>query len=368
LATLSGATRTELASDLLAIHEDVRQGVSEKRAAKAVSTWRIWCAFCAKIETSPDLSAFEDPVEVLLVFARRWRDGRIAPKGEPTRARTPEDAVRQVGQAFAAVGAHDPRFEKFGGKLDHRLRCQFRGWKRLDPPAKRKKPVPMAVLTAFTAGTWRLRRRRDLAMSDLMWLGFYFLLRPSEYLRTGPHNSNSFLMEDVAFRDQNGNEYSASDMPLGIFPNVTQVGLTFTLQKNGVSGETIWLHTLAPGPSERCPVRCAARRILHLRHHNAPPTTPLYTFYDEQGVCRWVADRYLTNALRIHALALNLTCEVTIGALRCTGATAMLNSKFPIELIKLIGRWRSDEVFRYLHTQSTTLTTDVATRMLANAT
>jgi hypothetical protein len=272
-----------------------------------------------------------------------------------------------VGQAFAAMGAHDPRLAKFGSQLDYRLRSQFRGWKRIDPPAKRKRPVPIRVLQAFSKGAWTTRRRRDVAMSDLQWLGFYFLLRPSEYLRTGPHNIHAFCLSDVFFRDQNGVEFAATDMPLLAIRNATQVGLHFTLQKNGVAGETIWLHALAQGPTHQCPVRCAGRRVLHLRHHQAAPDTPLYTFHDEQGTCRWVADRYLTNALRIHALALNLDCEVTIGALRCTGATAMLNSKFPIELIKLIGRWRSDEVFRYLHTQSTTLTADVANRMLANA-
>jgi hypothetical protein len=46
--------------------------------------------------SSPDLSEVDDPVDLLMVFARRWQDGRITPLGNTVRAQTPEDAVRQV--------------------------------------------------------------------------------------------------------------------------------------------------------------------------------------------------------------------------------------------------------------------------------
>lgn len=65
-----------------------------------------------------------------------------------------------------------------------------------------------------------------------------------------------------------------------------------------------------------------------------------------------MTDRHLTTRLRVHAVAQGLDVDVSIGGLRATGATAPLNAKTSITLIKLIGRWRSDEVMRYLHTQS----------------
>ncbi len=49
------------------------------------------------------------------------------------------------------------------------------------------------------------------------------------------------------------------------------------------------------------------------------------------------------------------------------GATALLQGKVPIGLIKLVSHWRSDEVFRYLHTQSKPLMSPVANTMLAAA-
>ena len=60
----------------------------------------------------------------------------------------------------------------------------------------------------------------------------------------------------------------------------------------------------------------------------------------------------MTKFLQAAGLALKLEQIPTIGALRCTGATILLEGGIPTDLIRLLGRWRSDEVFRYLHTQS----------------
>ena len=76
---------------------------------------------------------------------------------------------------------------------------------------------------------------------------------------------------------------------------------------------------------------------------------------------------YLTAFLRIGAASLNLDCETTAGSLRATGASALLAANAPIPLIKLMGRWRSDEVFRYLHLQTESLTASYASNMLQAA-
>ena len=81
-----------------------------------------------------------------------------------------------------------------------------------------------------------------------------------------------------------------------------------------------------------------------------------------------IRDSHLTAFLRIAAALLELDVITTAGALRCTGASALLEGKTPVELIKLLGRWRSDEVFRYLHTQSPRLMQPLADTMLAHAT
>jgi hypothetical protein len=52
----------------------------------------------------PFLRNCSDSVPIIQVLAQRYRDGRIAPKGNPVRSGTVEDAVRAVGQAFTHLG------------------------------------------------------------------------------------------------------------------------------------------------------------------------------------------------------------------------------------------------------------------------
>ena len=101
------------------------------------------------------------------------------------------------------------------------------------------------------------------------------------------------------------------------------------------------------------PVKALIRRVHALwQSPSTTKDTPLFVYYDEHHTAREITDRLMTNYLRTIALSCAPGTAPTIGALRCTGATALLEGGVPLELIRLMGRWRSDEVFRYLHTQS----------------
>ncbi len=262
------------------------------------------------------------------------------------------------------MGASDPRLNSVG-KLDFRLHHIIRGWKQLDGPSRRKKPVPKHVLLAATSLAHKSCRKKDLAMVDLIWIGFYFLLRPGEYLHTSK-GRYPFRLSDVFYRvgDQ---EYPAESIPLLLLSHTTSVGLHFTMQKNGIPNEIIWM-TGAGDDVYTCPMQAISRRICDLRWHNASHDIPLYVYYDEHNTPCRIADRYITEFLRISAQMVGMVdVTTTAGALRCTGATALLQAKVPVDLIKLVGRWRSDEVFRYLHTQSEDLMSPIAAAMLQHA-
>jgi hypothetical protein len=77
--------------------------------------------------------------------------------------------------------------------------------------------------------------------------------------------------------------------------------------------------------------------------------SPLFTYFDTQSVARHITDPYVTTYLRLAATVVGVSTPVTIGALRAIGATALLQGKVPLEMIKLVGWWRSDEVFLYLY-------------------
>ena len=260
--------------------------------------------------------------------------------------------MRQVGQAFSALGLLDPRMNRFApGQMDFRYSRLVKSWKRADPASKRVRPLSRALMKkakeiAQKPGSTHTTK----ALNRLMWLGFFFLLRPGEYLWQSP-NQFPFKLKQVFFR-VSGTEFRGDDIPLHLLDpsRVTFAGLIFDKQKNGVPDEKVGLGTSVNGHN---PVATLIEIVAHLRQY--PETTgdtPLYHFYNERGTACVVSSRMVTTFLRKVAISVEVDQPPTVGALRCTGATALLEGRIPTSLIKLLGRWRSDEVFRYLHTQS----------------
>jgi hypothetical protein len=103
-------------------------------------------------------------------------------------------------------------------------------------------------------------------------------------------------------------------------------------------------------------VGAAARRVLHLRAHGAPPTQPLASFYTA-GHLRRISPGDLTHVLRLACSLLGptygfLPTDISARSLRAAGAMALLCANVDSDRIRLLGRWRSDEMLRYLHVQA----------------
>jgi hypothetical protein len=56
--------------------------------------------------------------------------------------------------------------------------------------------------------------------------------------------------------------------------------------------------------------------------------------------------------------------DITAKSLRAGGAMALLLAQVDTDVIRLIGRWRSDEMLRYLHLQAQPVMKNFARRML----
>jgi hypothetical protein len=197
----------------------------------------------------------------------------------------------------------------------------------------------------------RHKPEREQAINDLIWIGFYFLLRPSEYLWTTV-NQHPFTLKDIIFRIHD-RRYPASTIPLELLDSVTFLTYTFTEQKNGIRNEEIGL--ARSRDQQACPVRCTANRVRHLRTHLAPPDTPIFAFFDATRRQLAVSDRMITHYLRKAADGTPFPGNYTVGALRNSGAQALLEAGVPKAMIQPIGRWRSDEIFRYLIANSEAL-------------
>ncbi|MCA1806661.1 MAG: hypothetical protein LC687_02185, partial [Actinobacteria bacterium] len=131
---------------------------------------------------------------------------------------------------------------------------------------------------------------------------------------------------------------------------VYAAALTFTEQKNGVKGEQVAQR--ATRDPDLCPARALFRLTQHLRDHKAPPCTPLHTYYDNNLQQRVITSKIITTGLRHAAIDQRKLTGVdpkliSARSLRPGGATALLCAGIDSDVIKLLGRWKSDAMFRY---------------------
>jgi hypothetical protein len=166
-------------------------------------------------------------------------------------------------------------------------------------------------------------------------------------------------------------QHPADAMPLHhLLPLASFATLEFNNQKNGVKGEII-----GHGPSGDgfiCPVDAVRARVWHLRAHNAPPDTPMCAYYQQaNGTIKFVTSHDITTTLWAVVSQLGpavlgfLSNDVSTRSLRAAGAMALFCAHVDMDTIRLIGRWRSNEMLRYLHVQAAPLMQGFASRMLA---
>lgn len=361
MAAAAGPRRDAFFRDLRISQESVQRGVVPGTRQKANRHWEHWLQFCTELELDPLLQSYADPVPFLQVYATRYRR-RLGPAGLPVRSGTVSDAVRSVGQTMASLGSPDAR-QNHAGKLDFRLSRQFRSYTREDPPPHRVKPIPISLIRYVAlqsvAGSPAVQ-----AIADMIILAFFFLLRPGEY--TGSNNDDTpFRLQDVQLwiGTRRVDFFTANEAELAA---ATSVSLTFTTQKNGVRGEVV--NHGCSGHPFLCPVQATIRRIRHLRAHGAAPDTILAS-YCEAGRTKPVHARDITATLRASAQLLGPQYgyspdDVSARSLRAGGAMALFNSDVDSDTIRLLGRWQSDAMLRYLHLQAQPAMRGFARRML----
>jgi hypothetical protein len=310
------------------------------------------------------LAAYSDLVPVLQIFAHRYIVGTVAPSQAQVRGQTVGDAVRALGQTLAGMGHTDPRLQ-ISGKLDFCLSRQLSSYTKRDDPPSRVKPLPVTILQQ-TIGTAQLTTNTfQHAIADMIILGYYFLLRPGEYALSTNPDATAFRLQDVHLMlyNQRLNPWLATPQELD---RITFVGLEFTNQKNGVRGEIVGLGR--SGDPAFCPVSAILRHVHHLRSHGAPPTQPLYSIWDH-GQWFGVTTTHITLTLRATVAAFSNQFglqpqDILVQSLRASVAMALLCANVDSDKIRLLGRWKSDEMLRYLHVQAFPVVAPLAAAML----
>jgi hypothetical protein len=354
--------RIDLQHELCIIKQITATGIAAKSQATTDTSWDLWEDFCRDLYCDPYLESVQDPIPLLQIFAHHYRTGEVAPSGAQVRSRTVEGALRAVGQTFATLGFSDPRLQQ-SGKLDLRLSRQLSAYKKQDPPPARVKPIPFPIITHAADLCYRANSPSCQAIADMLLLGFYFLLRPGEYAYTTNPDAAPFRLCDVHLLIHN-RRLDIHTAQLDELPQVNYVALEFTTQKNGVRGEMVGLG-LAGHPIW-CPVKAIIRRVTHLKQFNAPPTTPLYSFFEThwRRIDTTILTTYLRNAVTTLGARFGIAAsDVSVRSLRSSGAMALLCARVDTDMIRLLGRWRSDEMLRYLHVQTFPIVAPLAAQM-----
>ncbi len=363
MANAHPAIRAECYHDWRTLQETTAMRGSAQRGASAITAWTLWQAFCTSLSLDALHLPARDPIPLLQLYAQRYRTGTIAPGRRPVRSRTVEDAVRAVGQTYTGMGSQDPRLNRHG-QLDFCLGAMYRAWAGADDPPSRVKPLPLPLVAHVWHHASLDASPRAIAAASCLIFGFYFLLRPGEYLGT-PRNTQ-FRFGDVRFwigtRALDHATCTDADILAATF-----VTLTFNRQKNGVRNETVG-HGRS-GHAHLCPVHSLALRVIALRNHGALATTPLNAVRATlTAPWSYILPSDLTSRLRA-ALALHpdpayTPADVSIRSTRSGGAMALLCAGVDSDRIRLLGRWRSDEMYRYLHVQAQPVMTGLAAAML----
>lgn len=370
MESLDAATRDALDSDCRAVQQAFTTGLSARRIAAQDARFQRWSDFRQQFNRKPFLGQAsppfhetdEDPIPWLLLWASRLRSGEAAARGRPLRSRAVEDSLRAVATAHTLVGRRDPRHTATG-LVDPRLARLLKSYAKTDPQPTRVKPLPVPLLHRASAVARNGATPFSEAVADCMWIAFFFLNRPGEYTAPTP-DSAPFRLCDVSLW-LHAAPLDIATASVAQLQAATFVALTFTTQKNSVRGEKVG-HGRSGDPIA-CPVLTIVRRILHLRLYHAPPDTPLCHVYSPMG-------RTMVRAKDITAI-LRQACHnspefnvpansVTARSLRASGAMALLCQSVDPNIIRLLGRWRSDEMFRYLHLQAEPLMHGFAKRML----
>jgi hypothetical protein len=316
------------------------------------------------LSQDPWLGNLEDPVPLLQIFAHRYCIGQVAPSGSPVKARTVEVALRFVVQTFASLGQRDPRLQA-SGRLDFRLHRQLQAYTKADPPPTRVKPIPLQVLQIAITQCYRTQLPDAHAIAHMLILGFFFLLHPGEYAYTDNADASPFRLcgKHLIVMNRRLNPLTCSDTDL---QDTNFVGLHFTTQKNGVRGEIVGLGR--SGHPVLCPVHAMITHVTHLRLYHAIPTTPIYATYTHRGWTN-ISTSTLTQHLHIALSAIQYEvgitpADISVRSLRASGAMALLCAEVDIDKIRLLGRWRSDEMLRYLHVQAFPIAAPLASQMV----
>lgn len=257
--------------------------------------------------------------------------------------------------------------------------------KKSDGPSSRAHPVNITILRALLEVLDCKDPKFGMRLSHLINLAivaFYWLLRPCEYLfnNTDPDDGNTVPYELRHIQlTITGCTHSTLAAPLHdskSIDSISAASLQLDDQKNGIKGEVIG-HAATANPLF-CPAKALGRIALHhIQWHRANPDPDTHPgsrkLYEHKALTgsgtMSPTDTLSTKALRAAATHVYDTTGIppeliSARSMRPGEATALLCAGINADVIKLVGRWKSDSMLIYLRAQVLVVGGCFAQRML----
>jgi hypothetical protein len=327
--------------------------------------WEDWTRYALGANQSPYFLGMDRPdrQNLLLAFAARVRTGLYG-KGQQVGHQSVEKALRHVAQTLQLAGYDDPR-KTYGSKeLDLPFRHLLKSYKDIDPAPQPQFALPISTIRTAASRYGPHHSPRDRAISDLICMAFFFLLRVGEYTMPRPGTTTrtvQFRIQDVRLWQQG--RLLPNTAPRADLLSADAVTLYLENQKNGQRGATIH-HTAVAGWF--CPVQALARRVSDLTAQGFDPTTPLSCVTPGVHISSHSIVSTIREAARLTDLpdhGYNLK-RVGAHSLRASGAMAMKLNGVDADTIKKVGRWTSSTFLIYIHSQIAALNAGLAQRMV----
>jgi hypothetical protein len=313
------------------------RALADSSHRKYKATWREWTAWCDAHHYQPwltgDLAQASDQIVRFAIHCWRPR-----PHGRGNAAST---VLSKLGH----ISWYHRRFCGFPVNLHAGHRLAMQGMLRLSPPPQRKRPVTVDHLRRI-----RTLCNLDSARGRVLWgaavVGFFFLLRRSEYLADkGRVKAYALQYRDVTFSTSTGRlattQAGAEAVTIhlrGGKADQRGIGATRTLERSGLR----WL----------CPVRACWAIIDNAKRRLAATDEPLCSISTSELLS--AAD--MTAAIKGAAqVAGENSSDYGTHSMRSGGATAMFAAGVDRLAIKHFGRWSSDSFEQYARINGTTI-------------
>jgi hypothetical protein len=259
-------------ADLIAAAVTSERAVTGGTHESQARSWRRFQEYLDSIGLGHDyyLDSFTRPQQhkIMCAFAMAMREARFSgPAYDKLAEGTIQGTISNVCSTFRDSGRLNPTKDD-DGQLSFILSRLFRAFRNVDPNEVQQKAIPPCVILAKA----RLNHSEfQLAVGQLVRLGFFFAMRSREYLKVPKAEggwTKILVLKNLRFI-RNGRVMSHDNIELEL---ADRLAITFEMQKKDDKNDTI--HHEATRDQTMCPIQAAAELCVELEATRTQTTIP----------------------------------------------------------------------------------------------